>query len=92
MTPANMRMSIFRSGTDQEEKLQTGLLAFGGRKTHGQHALRNLEILRERESGTSLEELAHKYGLQRATVKALLIRERHRRAFALLRQPSRVAV
>jgi|GEM_PF-2798601 hypothetical protein len=92
MTPANMRMSIVRSGNDQDEQRQPGPMVLEVRKTHGQHALRNLEILRERESGYSLEELAHKYGLQRATVKALLIRERHRRAFALLRQPTRVAV
>ncbi len=90
MTPANMRMSIFRS--DQDEQRQSGAPALGERKTHSQHALRNREILRLRESGYSLEDLAQKYGLQRATVKALLIRERHRRAFALLRQPARVAV
>jgi len=92
MTPENMRMRIFRSGNDQEEQRQPTVLMLEGRKTHGQHVLRNREILRERESGTSLEELANKYGLQRATVKALLIRERHRRTFALLRQPAQVAV
>lgn len=92
MTPANMRMSIFRSGNDQDAKRQPGPPVLESRKTHGQHALRNREILRERENGHTLEELAHKYGLQRATVKALLIRERHRRAFALLRQPAQVAV
>ncbi|MBV9548559.1 MAG: hypothetical protein JO256_02670 [Alphaproteobacteria bacterium] len=54
----------------------------------GQHSSRNREILRAREAGCSLEELAHKYGLQRATVKALLIRERHRRAFEILGQPA----
>lgn len=47
---------------------------------------RNREILQERESGCSLEELASKYGLRRTTVKALLIRERHRRGFEALHQ------
>ncbi len=83
-----MRMSIFRS--DQEDACQPP--ARESRKSQGQHAQRNREILRERESGSSLEDLAHKYGLQRATVKALLIRERHRRAFALLRRPAQAAI
>jgi len=46
-----------------------------------QYSDRNREMLRERESGCSLEELACKYGLQRTTVKALLVSERHRRSF-----------
>jgi Mor family transcriptional regulator len=50
-----------------------------------QYSDRNRQMLREREGGSSLEELARKYGLQRATVKALLVSERHRRAFE--RQP-----
>ena len=47
----------------------------------GQYSDRNREILRERESGHSLEDLASKYGLRRTTIKALLIRERHLRTF-----------
>lgn len=50
-----------------------------------QYSDRNRQMLREREGGSSLEELARKYGLQRTTVKALLVSERHRRAFE--RQP-----
>jgi Mor family transcriptional regulator len=46
-----------------------------------QYSDRNREMLRERESGSSLEELAMKYGLRRTTVKALLVSERHRRSF-----------
>lgn len=46
-----------------------------------QYSDRNREMLRERESGSSLEELATKYGLRRTTVKALLVSERHRRSF-----------
>jgi len=42
---------------------------------------RNREMLAERESGSSLEELSRKYGLRRTTVKALLVSERHRRSF-----------
>jgi Mor family transcriptional regulator len=46
-----------------------------------QYSERNREMLRERENGCGLEELARKYGLQRTTVKALLVSERHRRSF-----------
>ncbi len=80
MTAAHMRLKVFRSDEPQAIVPRARSL--------GQHAARNREILRERENGTSLEELADKYGLQRATVKALLIRERHRRAFESLRQPA----
>jgi hypothetical protein len=46
-----------------------------------QYSIRNRQILHEREHGSSLEELAGKYGLRRATIKALLVSERHRRTF-----------
>ncbi len=54
-----------------------------------QYSDRNRQMLRERENGSSLEELAGKYGLRRATVKALLVSERHRRTFERLRPASR---
>lgn len=56
-----------------------------------QYSDRNREMLHERESGSSLEELAHKYGLRRTTVKALLVSERHRRSFERLHQPVQAA-
>jgi Mor family transcriptional regulator len=58
----------------------------GANMSFGQFSIRNREILHERESGYSLEDLASKYGLRRTTVKALLIRERHRRTFELMHQ------
>ena len=46
-----------------------------------QYTDRNREMLAERERGSSLEDLARKYGLRRTTVKALLVSERNRRSF-----------
>jgi Mor family transcriptional regulator len=54
-----------------------------------QYSERNRQMLRERENGSSLEELAGKYGLRRATVKALLVSERHRRTFEPLQPAAR---
>jgi Mor family transcriptional regulator len=54
-----------------------------------QHPDRNRQMLCERENGSSLEELARKYGLRHATIKALLVRERHRRTFERLQPPAR---
>jgi hypothetical protein len=54
-----------------------------------QYSARNRQILRERENGSSLEDLAGKYGLRRTTIKALLVSERHRRVFERLQPPAR---
>lgn len=85
MTSADLRMMFLRSpagsGPAKPRAETAGDPEPARRASQGQLALRNREILHERESGSSLEELARKHGLQRATVKALLIRERHRRAF-----------
>jgi len=56
-----------------------------------QYSDRNRAMLAERERGSSLEELARKYGLRRTTVKALLVSERHRRSFEPMRHQEQVA-
>ena len=56
-----------------------------------QYSDRNRAMLAERERGSSLEELARKYGLRRTTVKALLVSERHRRSFESLQHRAQVA-
>lgn len=55
------------------------------------YSFRNRQMLRERENGSSLKELARKYGLRPATVKALLVSERHRRRFEQSQQPAQAA-